>query len=390
MPRPGGASRILSRGRLFDAPDAAPLRCPSRDAVAVTGALLDVFSQQRGWWGYHWAAPQPLSITRIIASGSLDAELAALLWLLIEGRVPVVVAAEAPLAGKTTTLTALMDFLPPGVRKLFLRGWTEDFSWLPDAASLGWPGWRAASALEREEWADPGDPRSWIRRPGARRLLAEETVGRRPTPPADPARTYLLASELSSHLPVYTWGLHARVLIRSLQRGYGLGTSLHADSLEEVFEQLQAPPVSATEDEIRMLGVVIILRLFGPRGQVLNYPEGSLEAELGPLQPSVRRRAVAVHYLRPVERDRKGHLQRRPPAILATWERERDCFEHFAWAITPELALRVGRSQAEFEKEHAARTDYLSRLVTSGITGIMDVRRAIDGYRGAVPGRQEH
>jgi hypothetical protein len=350
---------------------------------------LDVFAQQRGWWGYHWAAPQPLSITRIIAAGSLDAELAALLWLLIEGRVPVVVAAEAPLAGKTTTLTALMDFLPPGVQKLFLRGWTEDFSWLPDADSLGWPGWRAASALEREQWADPADPRSWIRRPGARRrLLAEEASGRLPSPPADPTRTYLLASELSSHLPVYTWGLHARVLIRALQRGYGLGTSLHADSLEEVFEQLQAPPVSAREDEIRMLGVVIILRLFGPRGQVLNYPDGSLEAELAPLQPSVRRRAVAVHYLRPVERDRQGHLQRRPPAVLAAWDRDADCLEHFAWAITPELASRVGRSQAEFEKEHAARTDYLSGLVDSGITGITEVRRAIEGYRRSATRRQ--
>ena len=341
---------------------------------------MDVFSQQRGWWGYHWAAPQPLSITRIIASGSLDAELAALLWLLVEGRVPVVVAAEAPLAGKSTTLTALIDFLPPGTNKVFLRGWTEDFSWLPDAASLGWPGWQAAVAMEQDEPEESADPVAWSRRALARRRLLLEDAGRPLSPQADPARTYLLASELSSHLPVYTWGLQARVLIRALQLGYGLGTSVHADSLEELFAELHAPPVSATADEIRRMGVVIVLRLFDQDGDVVRFPEGSLEAELGPLQPWVRRRAVAVHYLRPVERDANGHLQRRPPAVLATWDAEADCFEHFAWGITGELAMRVGRSDVEFQREHAARTDYLRGLVASGVTGIAEVRRAIHGY----------
>ena len=351
---------------------------------------MDLFSQQRGWWGYHWAAPQPLSITRIVASGSLDAELAALLWLLVEGRVPVVVAAEAPLAGKSTTLTALMDFLPPEVDKLFLRGWSEDFAWLPDAASLGWPGWEAAVLSGRELWLDPDELVAWDRRATRRRRILPEPPPTAPAPVADPEKTYLLASELSSHLPVYTWGVHARVLIRALQRGYGLGTSMHADSLEEVFRELQAPPVGASEDEIRWLGVVVILRLFGARGEVLRYPEGSLEAEFGPLQPSVRRRAVAVHYLRPVERDRQGHLQRRPPAVLATWDPEADCFEHFAWGITPELADRVGRTQADFEREHAARSDYLRRLVESGIMSIRDVRRAIEAYRASATGLPAH
>lgn len=361
----------LSPGRPYADPPVT--KRPERRATGRTGPAselpLDVFSQQRGWWGYHWAPPHPLSITSIIASGSLDAELAALLWLLVEGRLPVVVAAEAPLAGKSTTLTALLDFLPPGIRRQFLRGRLEDFAWLPQAAELGWP----ADALRASAVAD-----------GAPGILAA-----RDDRPADPGSTYLLASELSSHLPVYTWGLQARVAIRAVGLGYGLGTSLHADSLEEVFEQLGAPPVSLSEDEVRRLGVVVILRLIGPDGEVLHYPEGSMEAEFGPLQPAVRRRAVAVHYLRPVERDGHGHLQRRPPAVLATWDRASDCFEHFAWGVTSELAERVGRSQSDFEAEHAARRDFLRGLVEAGIGTIPEVRRAIDGYRAAqLPGRR--
>ncbi len=351
---------------------------------------MDEFFEHRGWWGYHWAPPQPLSITEIIASGSLDAELAALLWLLIEGKVPIVVAAEAPLAGKSTTLTALMDFLPPGTRKLFLRGWSETFDWLPGADELGWPGWREATALGQGSGIEAMDGELWERQALMRRRMAAEAVGRGPLAPADPATTYLLASELSSHLPVYTWGVHARVLVRALQRGYGLGTSLHADSLEEVFEQLAAPPVGLSQDELRWLGVVIVLRLVGDDGEPLQFPEGSMEAEIGPLQSWVRRRAVAVHWLRRPERDAAGHTQRRGPAVLATWDAARDCFEHFAWGITDEVASRVGRDTVDFEREHAARSDYLRGLVDGGVLDIDDVHEAIDGYRRSVAARGDH
>lgn len=349
---------------------------------------MDVFSRQRGWWGYHWAAPQPLSVTQIIASGSLDAELAALLWLLVEGRVPVIVAAEPPLAGKSTTLTALMDFLAPGTRRLFLRGWTEDFSWLPNAEELGWPGWQEA-ARGLAGLVDPTDTSTWERQTLMRRRLQAEDMDQPPLEAADPGSTYLLASELSSHLPVYTWGIHARVVIRALQRGYGLGTSLHADSLAEVFEQLQAPPVSLSADELRSLGVVIVLRLLDRNGAVLQFPEGTMEAEFAPLRPSVRRRAVAVHYVRPLERDAHGHVQRRPPAVLSTWDPTTDCFEHFAWGITPELAMRVGRTQADFEREQARRAQYLSGLVASGVMALPAVRRAIEGYRASGAERRD-
>lgn len=347
---------------------------------------MDVYSGHRGWWGYHWAPPRPLSITQIIGSGSLDAELAALLWLLIEGRVPVLVAAEPPLAGKTTTLTALMDFLPPEVDKVFLDGWLEDFAWLPDAGALGWPGWEQAEGAHARAALAALDPDVVDRQALMRRRLLTQRADldashadRREY--ADPASSYLLVSELSSHLPVYTWGLHARVAVRALQRGYGMGASIHADSLEEVFEQLEAPPVSLSADEIRRMGVVIVLRLMGPRGQELQFPEGSMEAEIGPLQSWVRRRAVAVHYLRPLERDAAGHLQRRPPAVLATWDAASDCFEHFSWGIAPELAARVGRTQADFERLHAERTVFLKGLLEAGVQGVPQVRRALLDYR---------
>jgi hypothetical protein len=229
----------------------------------------------------------------------------------------------------------LLDFLPPGTRRVILRGWSEDFAWLPDARSLGWLDTAADGPASAARDVAP------------------------PVAPADPTTSYLLVSELSPHLPSYTWGLHARVAVRALQRGYGMAATMHADSLEEVFSELGAPPVALSEDEVRRLGVVIVLRLADGAG----------------------RRAAAVHYLRPLERDGHGHLQRRPPAVLATWDPASDRFEHFAWGLTPELADRIGRTQSAFEDAQAERASFLGSLVAAGVMAPPSVRAALERHR---------
>jgi hypothetical protein len=90
---------------------------------------------------------------------------------------------------------------------------------------------------------------------------------------------------------------------------------------------------------------------------------------------------VAAHYVRPISRDEHGHVQRLGPAVLATWAPDHDRFEHFAWGITPELALRVGRRAGDFEVEIDRRHAYLAGLAEAGIADVEAVRAAIDGYR---------
>ena len=66
----------------------------------------------------------------------------------------------------------------------------------------------------------------------------------------EPATTVLLVHEFSDHLPLYTWGEVARVVVRALSLGYGLGATIHADALEEVLEELGGPEVGLTDDEL--------------------------------------------------------------------------------------------------------------------------------------------
>lgn len=285
---------------------------------------------QRAGWAFRPVPPTPRSIAELIRSGTLDAELAATLWLLIEGRVPVIVAAHEPGAGKTTLLTALLDFLPPDVRRIELAGASETFDWLPQASELGWR--RSVSAVDR---ARPEEP------------------------PVRPDDTVLFIPEFSDHLPAYTWGEEARIAIRAASVGYGLAATIHAERLEDVLDALRRPPVRADDDELSRLGVVLILRRLG----------------------AGRRRVAAAHYLRPTARDEHGHVQRLGPAVLATWDPDRDRFEHFGWGVTPELALRIGRRAGDFELELDRRREALDGLVRDDVVEVDGVRSALRAYR---------
>jgi type IV secretory pathway ATPase VirB11/archaellum biosynthesis ATPase len=283
-------------------------------------------SPVQGRWAFRPVPPEPRSIVELLRAGTLDAELAATLWLLVEGRVPLIVAADARGVGKSTLLAALLDFLPPGTRLIELSGEDETFDWLPQASELGWHG-----------------------------------VARPPEPGVAPVRpddTVLLAAELSEHTPAYTWGEAARVAVRAASIGYGLAATIHADSLDDVFDALRRPPVASSDDELSRLGVVLILRRMA----------------------GDRRRVAAAHYVRPVVRDLHGHVQQLGPAVLATWDPATDTFEHFGWGVTPELALRVGRKAGDFELEVEARRALLETLLARAVTDVAGVRDAIARY----------
>ena len=151
---------------------------------------MRVLNEPTGWWGWHgWSdRPTPLSIVEILRAGTLSPELAALYWLALERGASLLFAADPPGAGKTTLLTALLSFLPEEASVYFTRGWGETFD-LP--------------------------------------------------PLQDGVPTYILVNEMSDHLPVYSWGPYVQRAFELVAQGYSLGTTMHADTVEEVLEQLE-------------------------------------------------------------------------------------------------------------------------------------------------------
>ncbi len=141
------------------------------------------------WWGglAPWESPRPMSMVQLIEARSMDLRLASVLWQLMERRTSLVVASMPRLAGKTTVLTALLDLLAPNVDPVFLHGSMERWDFLKRTA---------------------------------------------------PTTTYLLAAEISDHLPVYLWGKNVQRLFKMAEEGYGFAGAMHADSPDQVFQQL--------------------------------------------------------------------------------------------------------------------------------------------------------
>src|SRR2546422_4639073 len=169
-----------------------------------------------GWWGWNWEPPIPMSVTELLEARNMDARTAALCGMVLEAHGSILIAAEQPHSGKTTTLTAFLDFLPIGTRRIFLRGWVETFDYLKHTA---------------------------------------------------PERTILLGNELSSHLPVYLWGPKAVQVFETLRKGYAIGSTLHADSADEAIAQLTGELGVAPHDLARV-DLLMVMRVYATiRGQ---------------------------------------------------------------------------------------------------------------------------
>ena len=121
------------------------------------------------------------------------------------------------------------------------------------------------------------------------------------------------------------------------------GGTFVADSFEEVLRTsgaLPEGPNGEVADSARDLGIVLVMR------------DGNVRA---------------AHYVRPVERDGAGHIQRRPPAILSASATEGDGpVDQFYWAFTDELAKRAGMDRDEFDDEHRRRVARLAALPAAG------------------------
>ena len=174
---------------------------------------------------WHYDSDRALSVAQLIALGSLDAHTAALLWLLIERHQSLIVSGPTdptPGIGKTTTLNALLGFLPPGTTLVYTTGMYEDFGF-------------------RDE--------------------------------VEPATTCVLANEVSDHLRIYMWGGVARKLLRLPQDGYAIATSCHADTVDDVLSMLRRD-LRLPAETVRGLGIIINIgvvgRVWPPRRRFLT------------------------------------------------------------------------------------------------------------------------
>ena len=298
----------------------------------MTGALAAWFSRfPEGWWGYHWAPPTPMSAVELMGTPTIDSRLMATLWAVVSRRRSVMLSSEAPQAGKTTALSALVDFLPADTTGVFVRGWWEEYDWLDEI----------------------------------------------------PAGTgYLLINEMSDHLPIYVWGRAARGALMLAGKGWGMGATMHADSLPEALEALRTQ-LGATDADLA--GMTIYLQYSAymtPAGMYRRIEEAwhlRLD-EAGVLAP-IRLGAI--------EGDRSPRLtgaQRlpSPPMLPDDGGRSARPFEHdpSGYAV---LATSLGLTATDLEDEITGRARFLEALADRGICDPPTVAAAVSAYPALPP-----
>jgi hypothetical protein len=237
----------------------------------------------------------------------MPAELAALFWICLERRASLILAAGPPSSGKTTILTALFTFLPQESQVYFTRGWGETFD-LP--------------------------------------------------PLSEGAPTYILVNEISDHLPVYSWGPYVVRAFELLAEGYSLGSTLHADTVEEVIAQLEEDN-GVPRAHLARLTLIATLRLPHGGGRVL-------------------RRLNEVALLGPGD----GAHEDLSVTTVSSWDSEDDSFRLLEGEGSgPALARRLGFSESRLRKEMERRGRFLAGLVREGVLSHEAVERAVAGYR---------
>jgi hypothetical protein len=290
----------------------------------MTGALaawLDRFPE--GWWGYHWEPPTPMSAVELIGTPTIDSRLMATLWAVVSRRRSVMLSSEAPQAGKTTLLSALVDFLPEDTTGIFVRGWWEEYDWLDQV----------------------------------------------------PAGTgYLLINEMSDHLPIYVWGRAARGALVLAGKGWGLGATMHADSLPEALESLRGS-LGATDADLAGLTIYLQYSAYATPAGMYRRIEEAWHLRLDGAG------ALAPVRLGAIDGERSPRLtgaQRlpSPPMLPGDGGRSALPFIHdpAAYAV---LGATLGLSAEELEAELAARSAFLEDLAARGVCDPSSVADAI-------------
>ncbi|MGH2515547.1 MAG: hypothetical protein ACRDHP_07810, partial [Ktedonobacterales bacterium] len=285
---------------------------------------------------WHYDSDRALSVAQLIALGSLDARTAALLWLAVERHRSLMVSGPTdptPGVGKTTTLNALLGFLPVGTTLVYTMGMYEDFEF-------------------RQE--------------------------------VEPETTCVLANEVSDHLVIYMWARAARTLLRMPGDGYAVATSCHADTVTDVLSMLRRD-LKLTPEDVSRLGVVVNIGLVGriwpPKRRFLtvNFVRPALplaDGAVGTSQPDETARDFGVSLL-----------------PLSTWDQTSDTFISADDAVLAELAGYLGMEAADFQAALVRRIACMEQLSQGHGAGMQAMREAVDALaaqeRGEPPGEND-
>jgi len=177
----------------------------------------------------------PISITQLINWGTIDAGIAAYLWLCLQYGRSIFVCGETA-SGKTTTSNAMFVFIPPEKKIYSVENTPE--------VKVPHPVWQqllTRSTGPKESHVDEGD-------------LLRAGLRSRPD--------YIIPGE--------TRGIEGRVVFQAMQTGHPVVTTFHAGSVTKVIQRFTGHPINIPKTFMDNLDVVLIQMAVERKGKRLR------------------------------------------------------------------------------------------------------------------------
>jgi len=199
---------------------------PGKDRLAAT--FKREVSPKGGSFTIRRFREEPFSIVDLVELGTIDDQIAAYLWMLIENRMTIAVIGGTG-AGKTSTLNALASLVKPQMKLVTVE----------EIPEMNVPHENWVQLVSRESYglgtAKTGEVTLFD--------LVRTSLRYRPD--------YIVVGEIR--------GEEAFVLFQALATGHGGLTTLHADSIDYAMKRLTSPPMNVAKIYVPLINVAAMV-----------------------------------------------------------------------------------------------------------------------------------
>lgn len=269
----------------------------------------------------------PASIPQLIKWGSIDADLASYLWLLLENQMSIFFSGETA-SGKTTMLNAALPFIDRKAKMYTVENTAEV---LPPQ-----PVWQ--QLITREDGPVEAQVDTFT--------LLKVALRSRPN--------YIIVGEIR--------GEEGAVAFQAMQTGHAVLATFHASSIKKLIQRLSGEPINIPATFIDNLNVVLILQAIYRKGAYL-------------------RRCTAVDEIEGYMEEAGGVITRG----VFNWDFTKDTHRFRGRNnsfILDRIATKLGYDDKRMVyDELALRSKILTRMVEENITDYYQVRDIIWGYQ---------
>jgi flagellar protein FlaI len=269
----------------------------------------------------------PISVTQLIKWGTINASIAAYLWLCLQyGRSFFLCGGTA--CGKTTTMNSIIPFVPPE-KKIFTAEGTPELQ-VPHTV---WQRLLTKTTGPKEGQVDLFD-------------LLKAALRSRPD--------YIIPGEVR--------GAEGNIVFQAMQTGHPCMTTFHAGSVTQVIQRFTGDPINVPKTFMDNLDFVVIQLAIERDGKMI-------------------RRCTAIDEIEGYNREVDGIMSR----TAFTWKSDEDVHVFKAnrnsFILEEKIAKNAGYSDtAKIYDEHERRKHILERLVEEDIMDYYEVVQSIWGF----------